>query len=129
MSNISKAFAEYIENEGFGSFGTSIFIGSMPVTPNKAFLIKSAGGNLDKSNKTGELLKNYVLNIFYRSDDAQDLYEVMQSLEENINSDGCTQLNGFDTINLTTTTFPSDQDVDSEERSIALMQVTIKIYK
>lgn len=130
MSNIAKSFVEYMEDLSMGTFGTDIFIGNVPLeTPDKAWWVNSAGGSTITKNSTGERLKNYILNIFYRNTDAEDVYEQMQEFEEEINAKQCIQLNGYDTVEMEASIFPTDQDIDNEDRVVGLLQVKISTYQ
>lgn len=116
--------------EGYGAFGTDIFIGAAPLEAKDAiFWIVAAGGSPIGKNHTGEKVKNYILSVFYRNTDAADVYEKVQAFEELINSGNCTQLNGYDTIEMSATSFATDQDLDNEDRTIGLIQVTLTIYQ
>jgi hypothetical protein len=127
--NIAEAFANYMQDRAIGVFGTDIFIGAVPQdAPANAWWLVSAGGSPEQTNDTGEMLKNYIVSVYYRSLDASGVYNQMQELEELVNADDCTQLDGFDTIAMTATAFPADQDIDSEERTIGLVQITIRVY-
>lgn len=128
--NISKSFTEYMVSLDMGIFGNNIFIGNIPVeAPDKAWWINSSGGTTSSKNSTGERLKNYILNIFYRNTDAEDVYEKMQSFEEEINAKQCIQLNGYDTVEMEASVFPTDQDIDNEDRVVGLLQVKISTYQ
>lgn len=123
---IKQAFKEYMEGLGY----QDIFLGAVPVNaPAKAFWIVSGGGSPIIKNNTGEKMKNYLLNVYYRNTDSQDVDQVLQDLEESVNSKACTQLNGYDTIELDGTGFQSDQDLDAEDRTVGLLQVTVTVYQ
>lgn len=127
--NIAKSFVTYMESEGLGTFGTDIFIGVAPKgAPDPCYWLTSAGGAPQSRNQTGEVIKNYTLDLYYRNTDAEDVYEKLQSLEVLLNTGNCTQLTGFDTIELQATLFPTDQDIDNEERTVGLIQITVKTY-
>lgn len=127
--NIARAFVEYMESLSLGTFGTDIFIGSAPLNAqDNIWWVLTSGGSSISTNQTGEKQKNYILSVYYRSLDAEDVYDTIHDFEETINSDHCTQLQGFDTIDMQVTVFPSDQDIDNEDRTVGLLQVTITTY-
>lgn len=128
--NIAKSFVDFMIANNFGTqFGADIFIGGVPQeAPDSCWWVTNAGGSPGTKNKTAELQKNYVLNIYYRSTDAESVYNEIQSLEIELNKPTCIQLDGFDTIEVEATTFPTDQDLDSEERTIGILVATIKTY-
>lgn len=127
--NIARDFADQLISLGFGTtFGTDVFIGGAPQEANECWWIVSAGGSPEVRNQTGEVRKNYILNVFYRSTDEESVYNEMQSLEIELNKSNCLQLSNFDTIEIVATLFPTDQDIDSQERTVGTIQVAIKTY-
>lgn len=127
--NITKAISNYIEGAMGLTFGTNLFIGGVEVgAPNECGWLLSAGGSVVKANVSAGKMKNYVISFYYRGLDASVVYEKLQALEEALNSDACTQLDGYDTIDLQATLFPTDQDIDNEERTVGLIQITATTY-
>lgn len=128
--NIAESFVEAMIGLGFGTtLGVDVFIGGVPQSaPSAAWWVLYSGGSPFSKNKTAELQKNYRLNVFYRSTDAKDVYDKMQDLEIALNRPGCINLSDFDTIEVEATLFPTDQDIDSEERTVGLLEVSIKTY-
>lgn len=127
--NIAEAFAEFLQDQGFGSLGDSLRIGTVPLdAPSTCWWIITSGGSTVSQNHTGERRKQYLIQVFYRNVDATEVYNQLQALEELINSDSCTQLSGYDTIDIEATSFPTDQDVDAEDRTVGVVQVTITTY-
>lgn len=127
--NIAKSFAEFLVDNGYGTLGVDLFIGGVPQDAgNKAMWILAGGGAASTKNTTNEKLKQYIISVYYRNTDMQDVYETLQRLEELINSDACTQLDGYDTIDLEATGFPTDNDLDADDRTIGLLQVTLTTY-
>lgn len=126
--NITHSFATWLQTEGFGTLGTDIFIGAVPQdAPDVCFWVSSGGGGNQIKNKTGEKVKRYIVSVYYRSMDAEDVYNKLQLLEETINGE-CITLSSYDTIEGECTVFPTDQDIDSEERTKGMAQVTLTIY-
>ncbi len=126
--NIAKDFVEYMESLGLGTFGTNIFISQAPSSPDNLWWIVGVGGNSVTKNSTGERVKDYRLNVYYRSNDAEDVYNTVQSFEEIIN-EGCADLDNYDVVEMEANVFPSDIDLDNEDRIIGLTQVRIQVYK
>jgi hypothetical protein len=127
--NIVRAFVDYLESLSFGNFGTDIFIGGVPQSaPDKCMWLLSSGGSPTNRNETNEMVKRYVVNVFYRNTDQEDVYDTLQEIEEAINGDSCVNLTGYDTLSMEATNFPTDQDLDNEDRTVGLLQVTITVY-
>ena len=128
--NIARSFVEYMEDLSMGTFGTDIFVGNIAMdAPNKAWWVLSSGGVTFGKNSTGERIKNYTLSVYYRNTDAEDVYETMQEFEDEINSKHCVQLDTYDTIEMEASVFPTDQDLDNEDRVVGLMQIKISVYQ
>lgn len=130
--NIALAFAEYLQSVSIGTLGQDIFIGQAPSSnkvPDAIWWLKVSGGTPTTRLATGESLKNYTIEVYRRSRDYGEVYQDMQDLEELLNCDGCTQLDGYDTIDIVATNFPIDSDLDHEDRKIGLLQATLTTYK
>lgn len=128
--NITRAFVEYMEGLGLGTFADDIFIGGAPLNSEDAiWWVIGAGGNSDPKNSTGERIKNYTLDVFYRDTNAEEVYDKMQILEEEVNSKECTELEGYETVDMEAALFPADQDIDNEDRTVGLLQVTLTVYQ
>jgi hypothetical protein len=127
--NITAAFKDFLVTEGFGVFGDDLFIGTIPQeSPDKAMWILSGGGSPSSDKFTNNKEKQYIVSVFYRNTDQEDVYETLQRLEELVNSNGCTQLGDYDTFDMQCTLFPTDNDLDQEDRTVGLIEVTITIY-
>jgi hypothetical protein len=129
--NLIEAFADYMDNELLtGTLGDDLFIGGAPIeAPDACWWLTMSGGSTNLSLETGEKVKDYQIDVFYRDIDEQAVYSNLQELEEDINSDRCTQLTGYETIDMEATLFSVDQDIDQEDRKVGLLTITIRIYK
>ena len=128
--NIAEAFVEYMEDLTMGTLGTNIYISSVPQeAPDAVWWVVKSGGSPVRKNSTGERVKDYNLSVFYRDIDAEQVYELIQDFEEEINSKGCIQLDGYDTIEMEATVFPTDQDLDNEDRVVGLISIRITVYQ
>lgn len=131
MSLIS-AFATYLAGVTGTTLGQTLFIGNAPSSDKVAdaiWWIRESGGGIIQKNATGESRKSYQIDVFYRSRDYEAIKTAMSTLEEDLNCDNCSQLSGYDTIDIEALTFPIDNDIDSEDRKIGLLQVNITTYK
>lgn len=128
--NIAESFATYMQDSLLlGTLGDTIRIGGIAQdAPTTCWWVVLSGGTPQPANSTGELKKNYVLDVYYRAMDQKTVYDALSSLEETVNSGNCTQLSDFDTIDIRATLFATDQDIDNEERTVGLLQVTITTY-
>jgi hypothetical protein len=129
MPNITESFANYMEAEGYGTLGIDLYIGGIPLdSPNQSWWILSSGGGAVIKASTNNKLKNYMINVYYRDTDAQNVYNTLQAFEETINSAGCPEISGYDVIEAEVTLYPTDQDIDNENRTIGLAEVTLTVY-
>ncbi len=127
--NITEAFADFLEAEEIGVFGTNLFIGGAPLDgPDLCFWLVSSGGAPVSSNQTNEMVKEYTIDVFYRNTDPEDVYDVLQSLEILLNNGSCKTIGSFDIIDVQTSLFPTDQDIDNEDRTVGLLTVKIVTY-
>ena len=128
--NIAESFVEYMEDLSMGTLGSTIYINSVPQeAPDAVWWVVKSGGSPVRKNSTGERVKDYTLSIYYRDTDAEQVYELMQDFEEEINSKSCIQLDGYDTIEMEASIFPTDQDLDNEDRVVGLLNVRISVYQ
>ena len=126
---LKRSFAAYMESLGFGTFGTNLFLNGAPLNaPDACWWILATGGAIVETNQTGEKLKNYIVSVYYRNTDAETVDQSLHDFEELLNTTNCDQLEGFNTIDVSVTTFPADQDLDIEDRTVGLAQVTIQTY-
>ena len=127
--NIVESLASYLISIGYGTaLNTDVFIGGVPTIPSTAYWYIFSGGSPVTKNTTGEKIKSYSVQFFYRNVDAEDVYNKLQLIEVELNKSSCAQLSGFDTIEIEATVFPTDNDIDLEERTVGTIQVAIKTY-
>jgi hypothetical protein len=124
---ILQSFKLYMESLGY----TDIYIGGLPVgedVANNQWGIVASGGNNIIKAQTGEKMKQYLISAYFRSNKAELVDETMFLFETQINEGNCDQLEDFDTIEMEALSFPSDQDLDSEDSTVALCEVAINVY-
>jgi hypothetical protein len=132
--NVARSFAQYLEDSGVATFGQDLFISRAPTSndrdtsgstvPQNIWWLVANGGSPDS-----RLLRNYSLNVYYRDRSADAVYEKLQKLEEDITCEGCLTLEGYEVVEVVSSGFFADQDIDSEDRTVGLLQVNIKVYK
>lgn len=132
MADIAQSFANYLQGLGIATLGQDLWIGEAPNSnevPDNIWWILAFGGSPIRKNGTGEATKQYQIQVFARNTNPRVIASAMSQLEEDLNCDGCSQLDGFDTIDIEATVFPIDQDIDSEDRKVGLLQATLTTYK
>lgn len=129
---LSQAFVKFLEEKGYGVFGQNIYLYRVPnskKTETELLYLIPSGGIPISRNKTGELIKNYQILVYFRSNSARKVDEVLNHLEETLNCSQCVNLEGFELVNIEATQFPVDQDLDSENRMVGFIQVQLQVYK
>lgn len=130
--SVASSFATYLASTVGSTIGQDLFIGLAPSSQqatDSLWWIVPSGGQKEIKLPTGEALKRYTIDIYYRNMDYQTVYEELSDLEETLNLDGCTQLSGYETVDVEAFIFSIDQDLDAEERKIGLLQVNITLFK
>lgn len=130
--NISESFAGFLEIETDSTLGQDLFIGNAPSSnkaPNDLWWIVATGGDRVIDNASGEALKSYSIEIYYRARDYKTVYNQLQSLEIILNCDECVQLEDFETIDVKASVLSIDADFDDEDRKVGLLQADIIVYE
>lgn len=130
--SLVESFATYLAGITGTTLGQTLFIGEAPSSDKVAdsiWWVKENGGGVIQKNLTGEARKSYQIEVYYRNRNYELVKDAMSDLEEDLNCDGCSQLSGYDTIDIEAMTFPIDADIDNEDRKIGLLQANITTYK
>jgi hypothetical protein len=136
--NVVRAFAQYLGDAGVATLGRNLFISRVPsskklrdegIDPNRIFWLKAGGGSPVSKSVNGSSTKNYIIEIYLRDLEADDVNETLQELGDDLSCAGCVTLEGYDVMEVGTNGPWSDQDLDNEERTVGLLQVTITIHK
>lgn len=129
---IARAFVDFLEKQGFGVFGQNIYLFRVPNSfkaESEILWIIPSGGSIVGRNRTGEQIKAYQFLVYYRSVSAEKVDIALSALEEQLNCSQCVKLNGFELVQVNTTQFPVDQDLDAENRMVGLLRVQLEVYK
>lgn len=127
---VQRSLAKWMQDNGFGTYNSNLFIGSVPQNaPIASWWIIGGGGSPTVKNETGEKMKAYLFNILYRSTDSEDVDLKLQSLEEKANSKDCLSIEDYETIEMEASGFQSDGDIDAEDRTIGSVEMTIIVYQ
>lgn len=129
---LSRSFVSFLEEKGYGVFGQNIYLYRVPnskKTETEILWLIPMGGYPSSVNKTGELIKSYQILIYYRSNSAKKVDEVLNELEETLNCANCVSLEGFELVSIRATQLPADQDLDSENRMVGSITCQLEVYK
>lgn len=127
-----QSFVKFIEEKGYGVSGQNIYLYRVPnskKTETEVLWLIPTGGYPATVNKTGEMIKTYQILIYYRSNSARKVDEVLNDLEQTLNCAHCVSLEGFELVGIKATQLPADQDLDSENRMTGSINCQIEVYK
>lgn len=126
-----QAFATALAPLVGATLGQDLFISKAPSSdhgPAALWWLRAGGGAPVTHAVSGERVKNYEFQVYYRDPSAQVVYDKLFNLEALINSSGLA-LDGYNVVDVNAYSFPSDQDLDDEDREVGLLQIAISIYK
>ena len=127
-----QSFVKLLENKGYGLLGQNIYLYRVPnskKTETEVLWLIPTGGFPSSVNKTGEMIKDYQILIYFRSVSARKVDEVLNDLETMLNCSQCVELEGFELVNVRATQLPTDQDIDSENRMVGSISCQLQVYK
>lgn len=130
--NVVRAFANYLQDSDVATLGQDLFISRAPSsnkTIDRIFWLKANGGSQISRSVNGSAQNNHVISVYHRDTDSESVYETLQELGEDLTCTGCLTLENYDVIQTVINGPWTDQDLDNEERTVGLMQVTITIRK
>ncbi len=129
---LSQSFVQFLEDKGYGIFGQNIYLYRVPnskKTETEILWLIPTGGYPSRVNSTGEMIKAYQILIFFRSNSARKVDEVLNDLETTLNCSQCVNLKGFELVGIRATQLPADQDLDSENRMVGSINCQLEVYK
>lgn len=135
--NVVRAFANYLQDSDVATLGQDLFISRAPSSNrtidgqpiDRIFWLKANGGSQVLRTINGSAQNNHVISIYHRDVDSEGVYETLQELGEDLTCAGCLTLESYDVIQTVINGPWTDQDLDNEERTVGLLQVTITIGK
>lgn len=129
---LSEAFVKFLEENDIATFGQDLFMNKVPSskkTLKSVYWILTSGGNPIGKSVTGETKQLFAITINYRDRKSRDVERKLFQLSEFLQTPGCVQLDGFETIDISVAQFPAQDDQDAEGRSMGILRVNIQIYK
>ncbi len=127
---VSESFIKYLEDQSIATFGTDLYANQVPDdAPDVCYWVITSGGSTIQTLGTGERVKQYFVSVYYRSNSGRDVEKKLFTLEELLNCSDCVELEGFEILNMQASQYPSDIDLDNEERRLGLLQATVQLYK
>ena len=129
---LSQSFVKFLEDKGYVMFGQNIYLYRVPnskKTETEVLWLIPMGGYPSSRNKTGEMIKAYQIQIYYRSNSAKKVDEVLNDLEQTLNCSSWVDLENFELVSIGATQLPADQDIDSENRMVGTISCQLEVYK
>lgn len=129
---ITDSFIKFLQEQGFGVLGQNIFIYRVPnslKTPTDLFWIIPSGGYIVQKNRTGESTRAYQFLVYYRSVSSRKVDTVLSTMADVLSCSNCVELEGFNLIDMSVTQFPTEQDLDAENRMVGMIQVQLQVHK
>lgn len=126
------SFIKWLENTQSLTFGQDLFAGEAPSTNDTldptTWVVMSGGGN-NLTFMTGETYQIFGFDVYHRNTRFKDAQEFAYKLVSDVTCSGCVQLEDFETIDITAASTPVDNDRDSEDHKVVLVQITAILNK
>lgn len=121
------SFIKWLETSQSLTFGQDLFAGGAPSTnenSNPVTWVVMSGGGDNLTFITGEKHQIFGFDIYHRNASFRDAQRFSYKLVSDLTCANCVQLDGFDTIEIAAASTPVDNDRDSEDRKVVLVQST-----
>lgn len=126
------SFIKWLEDTQSLTFGQDLFAGEAPSTNDTTdpitWVVMSGGGD-SLAFLTGETHQIFGFDVYHRSASFRKTQEFAYKLVSDVTCSGCVQLENFETIDVTAASTPVDNDRDSEDRKVVLVQITAVLNK
>lgn len=130
--NLIESFTNLLETLTGTTLGQDLFIGQAP-SSNKVqddiWWVIGRGGAVTQTSVTSERTKERIIEVYFRSRDYKTIYDTMQTVEEELNCVNCVSLEGYTVLDVVATPLFVDDDLDSEDRKLGLMQVNVTTFQ
>ena len=130
---LSEAFIKFLEEKDIATFGQDLFLNEVPSSNDtqteSVYWILTSGGNPISKLRTGELVRMHAITINFRAIKNEDVEKKLHRLAELLQQPDCIQLDGFETIDVSVSQFPAQEDIDIENRKRGMLRLTIQTYK
>lgn len=127
---VSESFVAWLESQNIATFNTDLYLNQVPdEAPDRCFWVLTSGGAPIQKLRTGEQVQEYYCSVYMRSTKGKEIEKELFKLAQLLNQPSCLQLEGFETIEVEASQFPTQTDFDSEDRRVGMLQANINIYK
>lgn len=126
---VSEAFIKWMEDNGYGTFGTDIFLNQIPDDSiDNAYWIVTSGGEVLSRLVTAQSIQQFSTAINYRNVKGEEVEHKLFELSQKINVRDAFYIDGFDIYSIEAT-MPDDNDRDAENRRQGSFAIGTQIYK
>lgn len=127
--NIPALIAKWLEDNGYGTVGTDIYIDQLPnEAPDATFWLINGGGSALSFNATKERTDSYTLTLLYRNKSPKQVIETLESVADVWNTTRHIELDPLD-VRWSTSSLPDDQGRDSNGRAQGSLTLNLIIYR
>ncbi len=127
--NIIQSFANWLGENSIATLGQDLRISRAPNKPNHLFWLLASGGAVNSKNVNRGVRQSHTISVYCRDDDPRVVYDSLHTLEELVLTAGCISLEGYVVTDLVTAGPFTDQDLDSQSRTIGLLEITVETYR
>lgn len=133
-TTVSRSFIKWMQDNGYGIFGTDIFLNQIPELNdanepiNNAWWVVTAGGDVVARMVTAQSIQQFSSQVFYRNISGDDVESKLFEFNQKINARGSFNIDGFEIYSIEAT-MPEDGDRDAESRRQGSLVVAIEIYQ
>lgn len=126
--NIVESFANWLQGQSVATLGQDLFISRARTKPSTMYWLIAQGGNSGPKNVNQGGQTTHTISVYYRNTNPQEVYDRLHELQEMVITDGCIELEGFTVVTVNTVGPFTDQDLDNQDRTVGLLQITITTY-
>ena len=130
--NIIEAFRDWLIDQSVTTSGQIKIhrASSGTDSPDSLWWLKAEGGNHVAYSVDGIPTQTNVIGCYYRNRSAKEVYDTLEALRDTVTTAGCLVLDGYAVVEIPTTFGPfNDEDIDSEDRTVGYIQVSITTRK
>lgn len=126
--SVAEAYRDWMETNGIATSGQDLYLSKAPIG-STAYWITASGGSTGERYPNGGGTVNTAISVYYRDPDPKKVYDNLEALRDETECAGCLDLEGYTVISIYTTGPFADQDLDSEDRTVGLLEVTLQLKK
>lgn len=126
------SFIKWMEDTFSLTFAQDLYTGEAPSSLDNenpvTWVVMNGGGN-EMKFLTGETHEIWGFDIRHRNVSFEDAQSFAHELVRKLNCSSCVEFDGYDIIELVANSTPVDNDRDSEDRKVVLIQASAVINK